>query len=325
MTAGPEVAHVAPVASAVEGGRPFSVRGAWLAALYLLVPICAAVIALDELAWHGAIRRMLPPTPNALVGFTAVFVLPHIFASLFTFADRDYLATYRSRLLWGVPAIVALTAGLYLIGGPVPGIVFWATTLWHVLAQQTGIAKVFARAPGPLVSVWGWSLVVAFTAGGIGLFWRPILIPSLVLLGLSTLLCVPVAFRTKNRVGFFYIWGTQSMAILTAAAALLGHPFLAILLPRVVHDVTAFTFYLVHDHNRNRERGHNFVLRAFSFTRLPVFVLALLVPLAVNLVFQLSTLGVEALVIGLSFFHYFTESFMWKRHAPHRRQVPVMA
>jgi hypothetical protein len=303
----------------------FAVRGKWLAALYLLVPLCAGVLALDELAWHGALRKMLPPTPNALVGFTAVFVLPHIFASLFTFADREYIAAYRSRLVWGIPAIIALTAALFVIGGPVPQIVFWGTTLWHVLAQQTGIARVFLRAPGRLSSVWGWSLVVAFTGGGIGLFWRPAMLPSLVLLALSTVLCVPVAFRTKSRTGFFYVWGTQSMTILTATAALLGHPFLAILLPRVVHDVTAFIFYVVHDHNRNREASRNFVLRTFSFTRLPVFVLALLVPLSVNLVFQLSTAGVESVVIALSFFHYFTESFMWKRHALHRHQVPVLA
>jgi hypothetical protein len=301
------------------------VRGGWLAALYLLVPICALILALDELAWHGALRKMLPPTPNALVGFTAVFVLPHIFASLFTFADREYLAAYRSRLSWGVPVILALTAGLFWIGGPLPGVVFWATTLWHVLAQQTGIARVFVKSPGPLVSVWGWSLVVAFTGGGIGLFWQPAMLPSMVLLGVSTLLCMPVALRTKTRIGFFYIWGTQSMAVLTAVAAVVGHPFLAILLPRVVHDVTAFLFYVVHDHNRNRETKHNFVLRSFTFTRLPVFVLALLVPLSVNLAFQLSTAGLQSVVIALSFFHYFTESFMWKRHALHRRQVPVLA
>jgi hypothetical protein len=194
-----------------------------------------------------------------------------------------------------------------------------------VLAQQTGIARVFARTPGWPLTVWGWSLVVAFTGAGIGLFWRPAMLVSLFLLGLSTVLCVPVAYRTKSRTGFFYIWGTQSMTIVTTVTALSGYPFLAILLPRVVHDVTAFVFYVVHDHNRNRGSGHNVVLRAFSFTRLPVAVLALLVPLSVNVLFQLSTLGIESVVIALSFFHYFTESFMWKRRAPHRLQVPILA
>ena len=274
-------------APAVPANELFKVQGKWLAAPYLLVPLCAAVFALDELAWGGAFRRMLPPTPNALFGFTAVFVLPHIFASMFTFADREYLATYRSQLLWGVPAILLLTLGLSLAGGFIPGMVLSGATLWHVLAQQTGIARVFARTPGwrPL-SIWGWSLVVAFTGAGIGLFWRPAMFASLILLALSTVLCIPVAFRSKSRVGFFYVWGTQSMTILTAVSALAGYPFLAILLPRIVHDVTAFIFYVVHDRNRNRGASHNVLIRAFSFTRLPVVALALLLPLAANLLFR---------------------------------------
>jgi hypothetical protein len=293
---------------------------------YLLVPLCAVVFALDALVWRGALRNMLPPTPNALFGFTAVFVLPHIFASMFTFADREYLAAYRLPLLWGIPGVVLLTVCLGYVGGLFAGMVFWGATLWHVLAQQTGIARVFARTPGWwLMSVWGWSLVVAFTGTGVGLFWRPALLASLALLAVSTVLCVPVAFRTKNRTGFFYVWGTQAMTILTGVTALAGYPFLAILLPRVVHDVTAFTFYLVHDHNRNRGVSHNVLLGGLSFTRAPVVVLALLLPISVNVLFQLSKLGAESVVIALSFFHYFTESFMWKRRAPHRAQVPVLA
>ena len=50
-----------------------------------------------------------------------------------------------------------------------------------------------------------------------------------------------------------------------------GYLFLAILGPRLVHDVTAFTFYIVHDMNRHGADPRNHLYRLASKLGLGVF------------------------------------------------------
>jgi len=322
-----ELSAVAP-ALAGEGlkpvAAPLTIRSRALVALYAFVPVCALLIAADELWWGHALQRHLPATPNALIGFTAVFVLPHILASLFTFADREYLVAYRRPLVISVGAIAALMIGLRAIDPSLLGIVFWASTLWHVLAQQTGIARALIR-PSALLTAWRWTAVLAFTLGGVGLFYPALVWPSLGFLGLSTVLGGVVAVRAPTSNGALYVAGTQALTVLTAACGLTGYMFFAVLLPRVVHDITGFFFYVAHAHNRNREQRHNWLYAGLAFLPVPIVVLALALPIGVNIALELSKLNLETLIVALNFFHYATESFMWKRSAPHRQVVPIAA
>jgi hypothetical protein len=265
----PELAlpvETALVTSTTERGVPrlITIRAHALIALYALVPLCGALMLADSFVFQHAVRNRLPVTPNALFGFTAVFVLPHIFASLFTFADSEYLSIYRNQLIGAVLGIAALMAALRALGGDALNLVLWATTLWHVLAQQTGIARVFMR-PGQVQSAWRWTSVSAFTGVGVALFVPVLMKASLALLGLSTVLCVFVVLSATSRAGAWYVAATQALAILAAAGVLSGYTFFAILVPRIVHDVTGFMFYVAHDHNRNRVTRHNFLLRVLAF------------------------------------------------------------
>jgi uncharacterized membrane protein len=299
-----------------------TIRAPALLALYGLVPLAAALMLADALLLGHSLRSRLPASPNALFGFTAVFVLPHIFASLFTFADGEYLAAYRNKLLVGVVGVVALMLALNAAGPEIFNMVLWATTLWHVLAQQTGIARVFVR-PAPVQAAWRWATVSAFTGVGVGLFWPAFMKPSLALLGLSTVLSAFVARSATSRAGAWYVLATQALALFAAAGVLSGYTFFAILVPRIVHDVTGFMFYVAHDHNRNRVRRHNALLRVLTFLPIPIAVLVVAVPLSINVLVELSKLNIGLLVVGLSLFHYYTESIMWKRTSLHRRSVPV--
>ncbi len=318
----PAQAAFAVDASAQGVPRAITIRAPALIALYTLVPLSAALMLADALLFHHAVRNRLPVSPNALFGFTAVFVLPHIFASLFTFADAEYLATYRNKLIGGAIGVAALMVALNAAGPEPFNMVLWATTLWHVLAQQTGIARVFVR-PGKVQSAWRWTAVAAFTGVGVGLFWPAFLKPSLALLAVSTLLSLLVARSAASRSGALYVIATQALAVLAAAGVLTGYTFFAILVPRIVHDVTGFMFYVAHDHNRNRVRRHNFLLRVLAFIPLPIVVLVIVLPVSVNVLVAISTLNLSVVLVGLNFFHYYVESFMWKRTALHRRSVPV--
>src|SRR6201999_2188491 len=73
--------------------------------------------------------------------WTLVFGLPHIISSFQTVCDREYLAQYRALVL-RIAAIVVLPLCLYLAGVPQALIftVFALLTVYHVIAQQYGIA-----------------------------------------------------------------------------------------------------------------------------------------------------------------------------------------
>jgi hypothetical protein len=319
-------AQVALAASPAEAGVPrvMTLRAPALVALYALVPLCGAVMLADAFLFNHALRSRLPITPDALFGFTALFLLPHILASLFTFADSEYLSLYRNKLIVGVVGITALLIALRRVGGEASAMVLWATTLWHVIAQQTGISRVFTR-PSQLQSAWRWATMSAFTGVGVGLFVPVLMKPSLALLAVSTVLSVFAARAATSPAGAWYVAATQALALLAAAGVLTGYTFFAIFVPRVVHDVTGFMFYVVHDHNRNRETRRNVLLRVLAFLPVPIAVLVVALPLSINVLIGVSKLNVPVVVLALSLFHYFTETFMWKRNAPHRRSVPVSA
>jgi len=257
-----------------------------------------------------------------LASFTVVFMLPHILASMFTFFDREYLALYRRRLSWGIPA--ALIASFAMTRSGLGAEVFWALTLWHVMTQQVGIARTFARHWWGF-TVWRWLLVAAFTCGGVGIDYPSARLPASVLQGVSLLMVMPVLLRCRHRTGIYYIAGTQGTVMIAALGIAIGYPFFTALLPRVVHDVTAFVFYVVHGHNRNRQQQPNMLLRMLSFTQVPVAVLVVVVPILLNCALGYAHLPTTSIIITLSMFHYFTEGFMWKRGAPHRKHVPIHA
>jgi hypothetical protein len=101
-----------------------------------------------------------------------------------------------------------------------------------------------------------------------------------------------------------------------------GYLFLAILIPRVVHDVTGWMFYLTHDRNRNLEETRNALYRVLAPSHLPIAVTVPALAIGVNVTLDLIPGRVyDPIVLAVSLFHYYTESFMWKRDAVHRRSV----
>jgi len=79
---------------------------------------------------------------------------------------------------------------------------------------------------------------------------------------------------------------------------------------------------LTHDRNRNLETAHNALYRVFAVSRLPVAVVVLALAVGVNVILDQS-LGrfYHPIILAVSLFHYYTESFMWKRHSIHRSHV----
>lgn len=127
-----------------------------------------------------------------------------------------------------------------------------------------------------------------------------------------------------SRTTRIYFLATYAIIPATCAACLAGYPFLLVLIPRFIHDATAFAVYAVHDHNRNLTTKHNVIYRVLA--PLHISPALLCIPLAIGLSWYFTANQYESVpvMIFLLFFallHYYMEAYMWKREAPHRQNV----
>lgn len=161
--------------------------------------------------------------------------------------------------------------------------------------------------------------------------------------------------ESQRELGSWYVYSNLLMLLSTYALLLLGYDIFVIAIPRFVHDLTAFIIYSVHDQNRNREVKHNYVYRYLSFLKIPPLILCPLLAILVansvecgsylvdawmgfgsasecvlqrfytpatpaNALPQSMQLWLQIMFI-CGFFHYYIESFVWKREAIHRHSV----
>jgi len=317
----------------------------WLLALYALIPISLFLVAVDTLALDGVLlRQHLPAAPERWAFWTVIFGLPHIVASLLTMADREYLSHYRYKLLPPLLAFAAIAcAGQF---GPQPVgqralFVFLAFyTVYHVLAQQLGLTLMMMDAPpSPVFRLWKWLAVLTGFAIYINVYGKTYLgevmlgpvsvyqVTTLVAVGLCAaviVLAIRLTGDARHRIGTWYLWG--NVALLGSALLIneIGYTLFVILVPRVIHDVTAYIIYVTHDGNRNRTRPVNLLYRLTRFSRLPP--LLLLPAVSILIAYALTTHQhlplVNVAVLTISFLHYYYESFIWRGASPHRQYVP---
>ncbi|MCB1538420.1 MAG: hypothetical protein H6865_06980 [Rhodospirillales bacterium] len=324
--------------------RRLSIDTRVLLSYYGIMPVLVAVALADHYFLGGRLRAVLPMRPEIYVWWTIVFNLPHIMASLVTYAEPEYLGAYRRPLTRGVLIAAALTLGVPFVLGQAwlfVSVAFY--TMYHVLMQQYGISLMLVRrGPDRVFQVWRW-----LSIAGAGMIYLKVYYPPLdyalhddwgIALDTSGIALIaaslPFGLWSLARVvrdpapslySKAYYAGTFCMTALSAAFYQAGYVFFLFLIPRFVHDVTAFTVYAVHDHNRNLEVRHNRIYRALAWTRVPPALLC--VPLGIGIAWLFSnrdggSTALAAFATMFSFLHYYMEGYMWKRGTPHRQNAP---
>jgi hypothetical protein len=221
-------------------------------------------------------------------------------------------------------------------------------TVLHVLKQQHGVARGVCRLPA-----WAYHLLLGLsvTAGifiYIGIFlknsldvqqteWLQHLIAGLCvgLIG-SALLCQRYV---KTAFGKGFLWANVLLILSSFYLYAQQYYFLAILVPRLVHDVTAYIFYVTHDYNKHHQQSQNALYRLSKTCQLPIVVVLPALSFALAFVLQAYGdfwvgqlteffFGVEirkVITIGLigylGLMHYYTESFTWKQDSPYRQFI----
>jgi hypothetical protein len=321
-----------------------------LLGIYWILPVCLAVCLADRFAFGSALQRALPRSPGQFFLFALFFGTPHIVASNVILAtNAEYFRLYRRRLL-------LLTVGLavfFAVGNlTLPYSVLYAlvatVTIVHVVRQQIGIGGAAGRPEGAAYAAWGILLVLssvvvynaiflsrAFTAGQLRWVDRSILVFSPAILVAAVLSHA----RVPSRTGKYFLWANTAMTLVSFSFYLQGYPLFAVVAPRVIHDVTAFVFYVAHDHNRHLEGPRNALYALLAKARVGAVVavpaLAVLVTWFLDKRADL-WLGFltdhvleprysRAIAFGfvgyLGLVHYYTEALTWKADSPYRRYI----
>lgn len=321
-----------------------------LLSLYTIIPLCLLIQLGDTYWYDGALKNALPSSPNHFVLFQLLFGIPHILASaILLTSNREYLSFYRHKLLlmtlfivvfFGVGSLFIPYKALYILTA--------AWTVFHVLKQQLGIGRGVYPLPNWTCHILLGLSVSAGIAIYIGIFLKNhlTLTQATYLHASAFWLCVGLLLITlvsqryvPSLMGKTFLWGNSCLVFSSFYLAMCQYYFLAILVPRLVHDATAFIVYVTHDYNRQEQQQANALYRWMAQWHIPVFLM--LPSLAFGSAFILQNYGdafisnvsryvfdveirkaVTLGVIGyLSLMHYYTESFTWKHDSPYRRYI----
>jgi hypothetical protein len=337
-------------AQAVSDERKLSVSFRLLLGLYSIIPLCLMLQMVDGWFWHGFLRENLPSRPTHFLLFQILFGTPHILASTIVLASNtEYLKFYQRNLIWMTAALaIVFGVGSLFIPYRVFYVLVAAWTVYHVLKQQHGVARGVCRLPSWAFYLLLWLSVAAGLVVYIGIFLKNSLdaqqtewikqIAGLLCAGLflSAIYCqryVSTAF------GKWFFWSNIFLVLSSFYLFLQQYYFLAILVPRLVHDATAYIFYVTHDYNRHHNHPQNFIYRYAAHWNLNIFIVLPVCSFALafvlqaygdNIVSAITELffGVEihkAITLGLlgyfALMHYYTEAFTWKQESPYRRFI----
>lgn len=313
----------------------------WLLSLYLLLPIGLTFVLVDMLVFDSALRDLhLPEFPATWAVWAILFNTPHILASIILMADPSYLEFHKKRLMGpSVVIVVGVLVTPIIFGYTVFHVGFALYTMLHVLSQQFGIAAMLLRAHQCVsYQIVRWTAVLAssivyfflFSGNDWGSF-KIINIPLTVLgacaaaLLLATMTVFAVFTYKKSapgKIASYFFWSNVLMVWLSLLFWLMDYSIVTIMVPRAVHDLTAFSVYAVHDQNRNVDKPKNWFYQSLAFTRLPPLLLCPL--LSVGLAYLLlrgDSYWVVTTNYILAVLHYYIESFAWKKNSVNRLSV----
>lgn len=315
---------------------------------YLVVPLCFGIMLVDQLALGGRVLAWLPQTPYAYFWYAIFFNLPHIVCSTFMLLNKEYISHYRMPLGLIVTGAIALPLGGALAFKvfsipPFEGFVFSIglfafVTLYHVFMQQLGINKLFARNGSMAFNVIAWSNILPGTAAYLLLFlydhplaqqYYPMLHGTAFWAGAACFMLALPFYRacwrkSQTNAGRYYLLANASLSVASLFAIYHEYWLFALVMPRIIHDLTAFTVYINHDHNRQLEHGTKAhpIYGPLGKLGVPAFILtpAIAIALAYPITQGYISIG-WGLFFVLALIHYATESLVWKNGTPHRRYL----
>ncbi len=321
-----------------------------LLGLYLIMPLCFFLYGLDVNFWQNTLRENLPSQPTHFLLFQILFGTPHILASTFLLVSNgEYFQFYKRHLFWMTLAIaIIFGVGSLFIPYRVFYIAVAGWTVFHVLKQQHGVVRGLCQLPSWAYQSLLWLSVSAGLLIYIGIFLHNRLEPETLLTlqkvaGVLTAILFLTALYSqrfaKNTFSKCFLWANVFLVISSFYFYVESYYFFAILIPRIVHDATAYIFYVVHDYNKHGIEPKNTVYRLAKRCSVSIFIV--LPVLSFLLAFVLQAYGDSAIewltnvifgveihkvvtlgVLGyFALMHYYSEGVTWKSDSPYRKFI----
>lgn len=292
--------------------------------LHSVIVFTWLIIMFDYIFLSSGFKNVLPGSPDQITLLFAVFTLPHIVTGFITFADKEYLISYKKLLFIAFATayfglIIASIFGAYVFAA-----IFTFFTVFHVVSQQTGITRLITPLPHSIYRNWRFSLI--FFSFFLYLMLlnetgsQILLISGSTIFGIiSTFFFSRLFFLRNQLMPRIYICCTQLLAVSSLLMFFAGYPLFAILVPRIVHDVTAFIIYQNHDINRHKMKK-NYIYSPLSKLMSPKVAGPFLGVTIGSLAMWMSTKSpdIQMLIMLMFLMHYFLESFIWRKSTPHR-------
>ncbi len=321
-----------------------------LLAIYSIIPLCLLIQFIDANYADAYLRQALSSSPKHFILLLIIVGTPHIISSsMLLFGNREYWNYYKFRIIaMSLAIIVVFGFGSLFLPYHLLFVLVAIWTIYHVLKQQHGVARGVCRLSGWQFYLQLWLSIAAGIFIYMGIFLKNSLLPEQVesirlisgifcaALVISSLYCqrsVPTAF------GKAFLWANSLLVLASFYLYLQQYYILAILVPRLVHDTTAYIFYVSHDYNRHHRQPRNFLYRTARKLHLNIFIVLPVLSFGLAIILQqygdylvdwLSEFlfGVEirkAVTLGLlgylALMHYYTEAFTWKSGSPYRQFI----
>ena len=364
--------------------RQLSVPNKLLLALYAVIPLSLIAAFVDSVFFSHALRDFLPSNPVELMWWAIIFNFPHIVSSFVTMADKEYLTHYKPRFK---KALLIIISGVLLFNYAMPLLVseqvdmglhglffvfFAGYTMYHVLSQQFGIGMMMMGVrPDNRYEHWRYLSSIAATLMYLLAFAGPnlktvvweaynlyvvIQVIAAVFVVLASLAGLRLLKEGTKRIGMIYVAANIIMLYAVWVLSYMEYSVFVMLIPRFVHDLTAFIIYSVHDQNRNRVVSHNYIYKALSFLPFAPVILCPLIALFLANFIECSAYFIDfglgfnpavnsecfathfyaptvenpfpdymrfgmQIMFACGLFHYHIESFVWKRESIHRHSI----
>jgi hypothetical protein len=328
----------------------FSVSFRVLLGLYLIIPLCLLLYGLDLAFFNGYLHDNLPTKPTHFLLFQILFGTPHILASnILLFSNREYFQTYKQNVLKATLIIAAVfgIGSLFL-----PYYAFYVAvagwTVFHVLKQQHGVVRGVCQLPNWAYQSLLWLSVSAGLLIYIGIFLHTRLDEQTLFwlknsAGVLTTILVLLAFYAQRfaptNFGKTFLWANVFLVVSSFYLYVQEYYFFAILIPRIVHDATAYIFYVTHDFNKHSQQPQNALYRLAKRAAIPIFVVLPILSFSFAFLLQAygdiaiewltqAIFGVEihkVITLGvLGYFalmHYYCEGLTWRADSPYRQFI----
>ncbi len=342
----------APVSAinALPAKQKLTVSFKLLLSLYAIIPLCICIQLIDTFFLENYLKDNLPSSPTHFLLFQILFGTPHILASAIVLVgSAEYLKIYKRNIL-GITLLLAVIFGFGSLF--IPYKVFYvfvaAWTVYHVIKQQLGVARGVCRLPNGAFYLLLSLSIVAGLFIYIGIFLKNSLdVQQVEALKLFVgLLCTCLVFTAVychrliiTKTGHRFLWANVLLIVSSFYLYVQQYYFLAILVPRLVHDATAYVFYVTHDFNKHHEQPQNLLYRCAAQLRINIFLVLPLSSFALAFVLQaygdqfvnfltqfLFDVQIHKVItVGLlgyfALMHYYTEAITWKVGSPYRKYI----